>query len=233
MSLFPSLNRRKLLEKVKLFTQLTADDLDRVARLTRRVRLPGERTLFHQGAEGNEMFVIAAGRIAIQVHLADGKIVSRGTLGAGDSFGEIALFDRKPRSASVVTLEPCEFLALDRIHFMELLGEYPDIAIRLLQTMAQRFRVMDETIKDTLKMDIPKRLARGLTRLSQAYGKRSNQGIRIDAPFSDQDLAEITGLEAELVSVQLRAWRSDGLIKRESLYITIRDTERLSRIEGA
>jgi CRP-like cAMP-binding protein len=232
VSLFSSLNRRKLLEKVELLTQLPPDDLDRIAHLARRVRLPGERTLIHQGAAGSEMYVLVTGRIAIQVRLADGKTIRRGTLCAGDSFGEIALFDHKPRSASVVTLEPCEFLVLDRSHFVELLREYPDIAIRLLQTIAQRFRAMDETIKETLRIDIPKRLAKGLTRLLKAYGKRSNRGVRIDAPFSDQDLAEITGLEPDLVSVQLRAWRSDGLIRRDSLYITICDTERLSRIES-
>lgn len=230
MSILSSDNPRDLLARVHLFSELPAEDLDRLAGLTRRIKLPAERALFHQGEEGDEMFILASGEVEIQVQLRDGKTVTRGRLSTGESFGEVALFDGRPRSASVLTREASEFLVLDRTRFREVLREYPDIAIRLLESLMRRFRAMDEAINETLVVDIPKKLAKGLMHLVHGYGQQTRKGMRIDAPFTDQELSELAGLSAELVTAQLDAWKREGIIKRESQFITIRDMERFERI---
>lgn len=232
MSLFERESPQVPLQRVGLFSRLSTDDLVRVSRLVRPLHLAADRTVCRQGSPGEEMFILVAGSVEIRIRLVDGKALGRGRLSAGDAFGEVALLDGRPRTADVVTCEPCDLLVLRREDFIALLRDQPDIAIHLLETLAQRFRLMDESIKHSLLVDIPQRIAKVLYRLAHEYGKHTRKGLRIEAPFSDLELAEITGLEPELVTGQLRAWCDEGIIGQESVYITIRDTERLSRIQG-
>lgn len=232
MSMLSGPSVAEQLLRVDLFSRLPSDDLQRVCRLVRPLNLPAGKAVCCQGEPGEEMFILVSGSVEIRIRLADGKILSHGALTSGDAFGEIALLDGRPRTADVITREPCDLLVLSRRDFVDLLRQQPDIAIHLLETLARRFRLMDESIKGTLLVDIPQRIARVLHRLAHEYGKHTRKGLRIDAPFSDLELAEITGLEPELVTGQLHAWSEEGLIRQESVYITIRDTDRLARIQG-
>ena len=95
-----------------------------------------------QGDKGDHMFVIQAGR-AVVVREDDGVEVEVGELKAGDVFGEMAIFERQARSATVRARGDVRALTLDKRAFLRQTHEDPSFAFRLLQTMSHRIRALD------------------------------------------------------------------------------------------
>lgn len=94
-------------------------------------------TIFAKGDAGDRMYVITAGFVAIQDE--DGLIE---TLGPGELFGELALIDAAPRSASAVAASDCKLAPIDRSRFLFLVQQTPYFAVQVMQTMAERMRAV-------------------------------------------------------------------------------------------
>jgi CRP-like cAMP-binding protein len=121
--------------RVPLFTGLSTSSLRRVVRRMTDHEFREGVALVKEGSRGETMFVLVEGSAKVVRH---GRTLRR--LGPGDVFGEIALFDRRPRSASVVAAEPVRALVLHRGDLRAILEEEPQIAWTLLETMAGRLR---------------------------------------------------------------------------------------------
>jgi CRP-like cAMP-binding protein len=98
-----------------------------------------------QGEPGDWMYVIQAGQ-AVVVHEEDGTEVAVGELEVGDVFGEMAIFDRQPRSATVRAKGKARILTLDKRAFMRRVHEDPSLAFRILQKMSLRIRSLNEDL---------------------------------------------------------------------------------------
>lgn len=95
---------------------------------------PGQ-TIFQQGEPGDQMYLVAEGRVNI---LLDGQIIE--TVEAGGILGELALIDDKPRSATAVAHNSCRLAPIDQAHFLSLIQNTPLFAIQVLRVMADRLR---------------------------------------------------------------------------------------------
>ena len=91
--------------------------------------------VFREGDLGDTMFAIKSGRVAI---IVNGSVVDE--LGAGDIFGEMALLERQPRTASAVAQEDSELVEIDRTQFYLLVKQNPHFALQLLQLFSERLR---------------------------------------------------------------------------------------------
>lgn len=98
-----------------------------------------------QGEPGNSMFVIQVGK-ALAVRNSGGQELVLGELRAGEVFGEMAIFDRQPRSATVRAAGRARILTLDRRAFLRRVQEDPSLAFRILQKMSQRIRSLNEEV---------------------------------------------------------------------------------------
>jgi CRP/FNR family cyclic AMP-dependent transcriptional regulator len=121
------------LAQVPLFAGLSKKDLKKISSLATRLDLPAGKELTHQGAVGNEFLVVLDGTVDVKVD--DEVVASRGP---GDYFGEIALLDDRPRTATVVAKTPVSIEVIGRREFKALIEDQPEIAQQLLATMAQR-----------------------------------------------------------------------------------------------
>ncbi len=124
-----------LLSQVPLFSGLSRRHLRRVADLSELVRYGAGRSIVVQGARGDSFYVVGDGRAKVQ---RGTRTIAR--LGPGDFFGEMALLDGEPRSASVISETPMVTLRLTRARFGRLLDVEPAIARAILGTMARRLR---------------------------------------------------------------------------------------------
>jgi CRP/FNR family cyclic AMP-dependent transcriptional regulator len=135
----------RLLKDVPLFGALTRPQLARLADIAREVTYGPGRMLVRDGTPGVAFYVITEGRAKV----IKGKIASaRGaaTLGPGDFFGELALLDGGPRTASVVADGAITTIRIERAPFRSLLKDEPDIALKLLEGMAKRMRGMVQSL---------------------------------------------------------------------------------------
>ncbi len=133
-----SVNISGALANSDLFKGLTQQELGRLERLAhRRHYEPGE-VIIQEGKGGIAFFVLTSGRAQVTRTGQDGKQHELRTVGPGGVFGEMALFTDRPRSATITAVEPTDCLALHRLEFIEELRRSPDVALRLLDTLAAR-----------------------------------------------------------------------------------------------
>lgn len=224
------LNKYVLFSSTPLFSRLEASTLDALIKITKNKQLNEGEVVFRQGQPANDMFIIAEGRVRVSMLLEDGKDINLGTLGPGDTFGEIALFDRKERTATITAIEIGRCLVIERDVFETFLRRYPEVAFRLLAALSYRLRVTDRLIKETLCFDIPSCLAQKLLELAKGYGQHTDKGIRVNAVFSEADLVEITGLPVQNITAQMRIWQNQGLIKYRNGNITIINPKEMERL---
>lgn len=127
-----------LLHRIPLFSSFGRRGLERLGSLADEVDVPAERCLMAQGDRGTEMFVIMSGSVRVE---RDGHRLN--TLGPGDFFGEIALLDGGPRTATVTAEEPTRLLVLTHREFHAMMEEFPEVAAEVLNSLAHRIRRLE------------------------------------------------------------------------------------------
>jgi CRP/FNR family cyclic AMP-dependent transcriptional regulator len=126
------------LATVPLFSALSRSELRQVVGVAEELDVPAGRVLVIEGRTGREFFLILEGRADVR---RNGRKIA--TLGPGQYFGELALIDRKPRSATVESATEMKLLVLGQREFAGLLESLPGVAAKLLAGLAQRLREAD------------------------------------------------------------------------------------------
>lgn len=129
------------LATVPLFAACSRKDLQTIARASDEVQVDQGRVLVEEGQPGREAFVIMEGTARVD---KGGTTVVE--LGPGDYFGELALLDGGPRTASVVAATPMTLLVLGQREFSGVIDAVPGLAHKLLATLAARVRELDERV---------------------------------------------------------------------------------------
>ena len=127
------------LSKIWLFSTSSAKDLRTIRKALEEVTVPVGRMLTEQGTIGREFFLIVEGQASVKRN--NRKVA---TLGPGQYFGELALLDRRPRSASVISDTEMELLVLGQRQFNAVLDSVPALSRKLLAAMATRLRESDD-----------------------------------------------------------------------------------------
>lgn len=129
----------EFLKKVSWFQDLDQKSLDAIANAAVEQKYQPGQEIVRQGDTGVGAFIIRSGKVDI-VQDKSGKEVKLATLGPGDVFGEMALLDEFPRSASARAVEPTTALGIQRWHFRGILESHPQIAVALLPILTRRIR---------------------------------------------------------------------------------------------
>ena len=214
-----------------ILANLDSAGVDSLITASNILSLPKHHTVFKQGDIGNDMYFILSGEVEVNIMLPSGDRIEVNHLYSGDTFGEIALFDQRQRTASIKTLTPCQLLQIQRDHFIEFLYCHPEVAVQLLGMFAKQVRSTHDLMKNTLNTNIATRLAKTINNLAHAYGRRASNGLKIDCQFSDEDFSEISGLPTEVIHSHLQSWCKKGLISFKNGYVTIHHPEELDRLE--
>jgi CRP-like cAMP-binding protein len=127
------------LSRVSLFGDCTAEELRRIADISRIVDTRAGTVLTKTGASGDSFFLIIDGRVSVETPVGLGD-----PLQAGDFFGEMSLIDGEPRSATITALTDVRLLVVDRAHFWRLLDEAPDLLRRILVVLSRRVRRLEQ-----------------------------------------------------------------------------------------
>jgi CRP-like cAMP-binding protein len=147
------------LAHVPFLRQLTADQITDVARAGATTAMGAGQMVFHAGEEGDRVYVILSGSVRVVRHDEDHEVVLT-SLGPGAFFGEIALIDGGPRTASVVTIEPCELFSLERMAFFSLLAQSPTMLAGVFTNLTAMIRqnmerfLQEEVAARTLRAEL-------------------------------------------------------------------------------
>jgi CRP/FNR family transcriptional regulator, cyclic AMP receptor protein len=134
-----SVDRLLFVRRVPIFKELRDDFIVRLASVMNELSFAANQRIFQQGEEGRSLFIIVSGRV--QIHIDDRQLA---VFSQGESFGEMAVFDAQPRSASVITLEHCDCLELTQEQLYDAIEETPEIALNIIRVLSRRIRDLNE-----------------------------------------------------------------------------------------
>jgi CRP/FNR family transcriptional regulator, cyclic AMP receptor protein len=207
------------LENVPIFSGLPPEDIRAISSCAVIRTFQKGAILISEGDRTDSLYVILSGRVKVYVGDDKGREVILNMLEPGDYFGELALLDDAPRSASVITLEPCRMSIISKPDFERCLWDNPAIALNLLRALAQRIRALTENVRNLALLDVYGRVARTLLDLAQ----EREGALVIDQKLTQQDLADMVGASREMVSRILKDLTTGGYITVKDKKITINE----------
>jgi CRP-like cAMP-binding protein len=212
-----------------LFTACDDAALDALVRVLRIRRFRRGETVFHQGDPGDALLAIASGAVKVVLPSDEGAepaIVA--ILGPGEFFGELAILDGAPHSATIVSVEPTETLVLHRDAFLDLIDSDPGLRRALLASLATEIRRLTGHVEDLHFLDLPGRLASRIVRLAANAGFTTGEA-RIAWPYTQSELAGMIGGSRQSVNRLLADLTDQGLVRLERDHLLVTDLERLAR----
>ena len=173
--------------------------------------------IVNEGDEGTSLFVILSGSVKTFLSDENGKEVVLSTQGTDEYFGDLALFDDEPRSASVMTLEPCKVMIITKAQLREAIKEDPEIGFSLLHGLAKRVRILTENVRTMALLDVFGRLVKTLYMLAE----EKDGALVVDQRLTQQELANRIGASREMVSRIMHDLTEGGYLSIKSKRITI------------
>jgi len=231
MTRYPPEALRALLARHMLFRGVAPSVLDGLLKFaTVKHFKPGEE-MFAKGDTGSALYGVLSGRVCIYTVSSVGEEIFLNILDPGEIFGEIALLDGGPRTASARAMTAVDLLQIQREHLLPFLRANPELSVSMLSVLCGRIRMNVEFIEDAIFLHLPARLAKRLQTLGEQHGKPDPRGIRIDLKLSQQDLAHMVGATRERVNRELSLLREDGVIAMDEGMIVICKPDRLKELQ--
>jgi CRP/FNR family cyclic AMP-dependent transcriptional regulator len=205
-----------MLENVPLFSGLPAKELAEIEQHGTVKSYKKNTIVINQDDETYSLYVILSGSVKVFISGEDGREAVLNHQSAGDYFGDLALIDRQPRVASVMTTEPSTLMIISREDFLRCLSKNPEIAINLIKPMTSRMRMLARNVSSLALLDVYGRVARTL--LDEA---REVDGRLLTEKLTQQEIADMVGASRAMVSRILKDLKIGGYISIEKKRITI------------
>jgi CRP-like cAMP-binding protein len=212
---------QELLRTVPIFSELSEADIASLARLTSHRSCPKDTVVFFENEEGDSFFIIVDGRIKVTILGDDGREVILSVLGRGDFFGEMALLDNEPRSATAIAVEDTELLSLHRNDFQSVLSDNRSIMSALIRILTARLRRANHQISTLALLDVYGRVARVIVDTARDEGKRLKDGRIAFRRATHQEIANRIGTTRETVTRMLKDLERQGLIRIDGKEVVV------------
>ena len=200
-----------LLRSIPLFAGLPENQVYQIARMAGVRKVPRNTTLVRVGDKTDALYVLVSGSAKVLNRDVEGREVILTLLGAGECFGEMSLIDGSPRSADVVSCEPCELLVIAKSDFAHALSENVDLCLNIMKSLADRLREANRKIESLALLDVYGRVAKLLLDFSELEDGRRV----IRRKVGKQDMAKMVGASREMVSRVMKDLESRGYVRSE------------------
>ena len=188
----------------------------------------GEQIL-DQLDETRDVYFITQGRVRVVNFTVQGKEVALDDLHEGDYFGELAAFDGRPRSSSVIAIEASGIAKMSPERFLKLIQNYPKLSLRVLTNMAGIIHASTERIVDLSKLGANNRVHGELLRLARS-GKREGNIVTIQPIPVHGEMASRASTTRETVARVVSELSKMGILKREKDALLVCDFDRLEQM---
>ena len=209
-----------VLKSVPLFASFPDEQLRTLVSVVTRRSAPRGSVIMAAGDPIDSLYIVISGRLKVMMGDSEGKEVILSLIGPGEFFGEMGLIDDSPRSASVVTLEPCELLCVTKRDFKKCLAESVEMAASVMRGLVRRLREADRKIGSLAMLDVYGRVARLLLDMSENVDGEKVVTKRLPK----QDIAKMIGASREAVSLVMKDLESSGYFEVRGSTIVLRDT---------
>ena len=207
---------REILRESAPLWSLSAEHIKALSERGTVKAYPKNTVIVNEGDRSDTLFIILSGKVKAYLADEEGKEVLLSTQGPGEYFGEMIL-DQGPRSASVMTLEPCKFSVITTDQFRKFLTEHPNAGPELVMSLIHRVRELTKAVGNLALLDVYGRVAHLLLELATEH----NGEMVINERLTQQDMASRVGCSREMISRILKDLRTGGYIRMEGERIII------------
>ena len=218
-----------VLRQSPLFSALDDEAATALRASMSETRLRRGEVLFHEGDEGDKLYIVTEGKVKLGRTSSDGRENLLAIQGPGQMFGELSLFDPGPRSATVTAVTDATFSSLSHEDLLRWLDGRPAVARGLLAQLAGRLRRANDVVADLVFSDVPGRVAKALLDLAARFGRPVDEGLLVAHDLTQEELAQLVGASRETVNKALADFASRGWLRLEARAVLLMDVERLRR----
>lgn len=208
-----------MLRKIDLFAELPEEDLQAVSNLAATRTYPKNTIIISEGDDSDSLYAVLSGKVKVYLSDDDGREIIINILGEGEYFGELALLDDAPRSASVMTLEETKLVVISKSAFENCLSKNPQLSLHIIRELSKRMRNLTQNVKSLALMDVYGRVARTLLDMAEPSGEK----LEIRQKLTQRDIASMVGASREMVSRILKDLSTGGYITIQNKTITINE----------
>lgn len=219
----------EVIRRAPLFAALDDDAAQTLRTSMSELSLARGEVLFREGDQGYSLYVIVEGKIKLGRSAPDGRENLLAILGPGEMFGELSVFDPGPRNATATAVGETELVELSSNELKTWLVGRPEVAQQLLSALARRLRRTNENLADLIFSDVPGRVAKALLDLSERFGQRADDGIRVSHELTQEELAQLVGASRETVNKALADFAARNWLRLEGRAVVLLDVERLRK----
>jgi CRP/FNR family transcriptional regulator len=173
--------------------------------------------------------VVLDGKLKLTRAAADGRENLLSVLGPGEMFGELSLFDPRPRTSSASAVTDATLAALAHDTLRVWLLERPDVSMHMLRALARRLRRANDVVADLVFTDVPGRVAKNLLDLAARFGVQERDGLHVHHDLTQEELAQLVGASRETVNKALADFAARGWLQISARSVLILDTDRLRK----
>jgi CRP/FNR family cyclic AMP-dependent transcriptional regulator len=218
-----------VLRETPLFESLSEEDAGALRAGVIDVRLDRGERLFSEGNAGDKLYIILTGKIKLTKAAPDGRENLLSVHGPGEMFGELSLFDPIPRTSSATAVTDARLAGLAHDALRTWLSSRPEVAMHMLQALAQRLRRINDVKADLVFTDVPGRVAKALLDLAERFGVPTPEGIQVNHDLTQEELAQLVGASRETVNKALADFTARGWIQLAAKSVLVTDADRLRK----
>jgi CRP-like cAMP-binding protein len=188
------------------------------------------RVIFNEGEPGDTMYIIQMGRVKITKRIGNSEKILM-VLQKGDFFGEMAIVNQAPRTATATAVDNCQLLYFNRQGFLSMISKNSNIAMNIIEKLCLRLQKADTTIRDLTKRDMKSLVISVLNDLSHAYQGAGRVQILV---YKDtlKSIAEQSGATVKEVEVEIQQLISAGFLNTDGYNLEITHPEELGQFAG-
>lgn len=208
------------LKNIQLFSELPDKELNQINSKIALKLFRKNETILYEENTSEFMYIILSGKVKVIKTTGEGKEIILAMHNAGNFFGEMSLIDGKTSPASVAATEDSIISVISKKDFYSLLFEHKKVLENLLKILSSRLRTSWDTIKLLNFNNASQRIRTLFFMLSEEHGKRTADGIILNANLSHKEISEMTGLTRETVTRVMDKWQKEGeiaILKNKSI----------------
>jgi CRP/FNR family cyclic AMP-dependent transcriptional regulator len=216
--------------RVSIFSKLSQTDIEELTNLVTARKYAPDTAVFFQGDPSDSLYIVLKGSVKVAKASEDGHEKILDILGPGEIFGEFAMLDGHPRSATVTTCEPTELTSISQRDFRDFVSTRAEILWKVMESLCERVRKTSTDMLELSSREVPYRLLAALSQLAEKYGQVAADGsCLISGSFDINDLVAMVGSSREVVSRLLHRYQEEGLIELGKNKLIIPDPKALTR----
>ncbi len=221
---------RSLIHALPVFCAMDEAELDDVIAHARAQRVPKGSAVFRQGELAKSFFVLLHGRLKVLKVTPQGQQVLIRFINPGDIYGFTKALRRDDYPATATAVVDSVTLVWPNDIWDDFMRAHPSFAMNVMGMMGDRLDEAHTRLKELSTEEVEYRIAHTLLRLVEQSGRPTEEGVLIDFPLTQQDLAQASGTTFHSVSRVLGAWETAGLVLLGRRKVIVRDLEGLSQV---